>query len=100
MGRVHNFVGLDGEVLVALEERGAKKVAFVGHGSLFGRKIQISAPSKTIRGVARVAAGAKIGICSTDAGILITRRCLISMHNRGLANVHVMHGYLVTTIVL
>jgi hypothetical protein len=93
------FVDLDGNVLIELVERSANQVALVGSPTLRGKTTQLFVPTKDTIGVARVVVGARIGTCATPAGIAVARRCLAAMHNRGVvAEVRLLHGYLVTSV--
>ena len=95
----HNFVDISGHVVLSLEVREKNKIALIGTKSASNNKVQISAPAvENNDGFARIVYGNKIGICRTKKGIEATRSFLVSLHNRQLANVELLHGYLITTL--
>lgn len=96
----HEFVDLDGAVLLSIEERPNNQMAFVGPTNLRGREMRLFVPTEHTDGVARAVVGARIGVCKTHAGIRAARLCLVAMHNHGITRVHVLHGYMVSSVVL
>ena len=95
----HNFVDVDGNVILALEERVNDKIAFVGASSLVGNEVQLFVPTQGVDGVARTVVNGRIGVCKDKAGIRAARRAIVALHNRGFAMVILSHGYLVCKLV-
>lgn len=96
------FVDVDGTVVVTLEERAVGAIAVVGPIELRGKRIQLFVPTASITGGAArvVVANGRIGTCRSNEGIVVARMCAASIHNRGLAEVKILHGFLVTSLSL
>ena len=99
--KTHDFVDVNGLVILTLEQRAKNQIAFVGASSLVGKEIQLFVPTEGVDGgfAARAVVNGRIGVCTTESGIIAARRSIVALHNRGIANVVVLHGYLVSKIV-
>lgn len=97
------FVDVNGTVVVTIEARvQGSVVAVVGPLELRGTRIQLFVPTASITGGAArvVTANGRIGTCRDSEGIGVSRACVASIHNRGLAEVKILHGFLVTSLPL
>ena len=98
--KTHDFVDVSKLIVLTLEERDNNQIAFVGSKSLVGKALQLFVPTEGVDGgFARVVVNGRIGVCTTESGIIAARRSIVSLHNRGISNVVVLHGYLVSKIV-
>lgn len=96
----HEFVDVSGNVVLTLQERPNNIVALVGVKRASNRKAQLSAPVSGVDGAARVFYDFRIGVCRTERGIEATRTLLVALHNQQMAEVRVLHRYLVANILI